>query len=229
MAKQNESETRTTLDDINDQLTGLEQKVQNNQKKIMWGIVALLAVVCLVLIWFYAIRQPGIEAADNAVGQADITATLGNDSLALVQYKNVADNYGYDAGNRAALNAAILLYNKKEYQEAINYLKKYSLKEAIIGASSQSLMGDCYVNLKEYEKAIDCFRKAVKISDNNPYYTPLFLMKEATVQRELKNYKAEAKLYKEINEEYPQFAPTNGMDIEKYLKRAELQAGESQD
>ena len=194
MANKNESETRTSLDEINDQLTGLEQKVQDNQKKIMWGIVAVLAVICLILVWIYAVRRPGIEAADNAVGQADLTLNLGNDSLALVQYKQVADDYGYEAGNRAALNAAILLYKNKNYEEAITYLKKYSPNESLIGASSQSLMGDCYVNLKEYDKAIDCFRKAADISDNNPHYTPVFLMKEATVQRELKNYKAEAQL-----------------------------------
>lgn len=34
MANKNESETRTSLDEINDQLTGLEQKVQDNRKKI---------------------------------------------------------------------------------------------------------------------------------------------------------------------------------------------------
>lgn len=226
MAKQNENETRTSLDDLNDQLTGIEQKVQNNQKKIMWGIVAVLAIVCLILVWIYAIRRPGIEAANNAIGQADMTLSLGNDSLALVQYKQVADEYGHDAGNRAALNAAILLYNNKQYEEAISYLKKYSPTESLIGASSASLEGDCYVNLKDYEKAIDCFRKAVKISDNNPHYTPVFLMKEATVQRELKNYKAEAALYKEITEKYPRFGMENGIEIEKYLKRAELQAGE---
>ena len=155
MANKNESETRTSLDEINDQLTGLEQKVQDNQKKIMWGIVAVLAVICLILVWIYAVRRPGIEAADNAVGQADLTLNLGNDSLALVQYKQVADDYGYEAGNRAALNAAILLYKDKKYEEAITYLKKYSPNESLIGASSQSLMGDCYVNLKEYDKAID--------------------------------------------------------------------------
>lgn len=226
MAKQNENETRTSLDDLNDQLTGIEQKVQNNQKKIMWGIVAVLAVICLILVWIYAIRRPGIEAANNAIGQADMTLSLGNDSLALVQYKQVADEYGHDAGNRAALNAAILLYNNKQYEEAITYLKKYSPAESLIGASSASLEGDCYVNLKDYEKAIDCFRKAVKISDNNPHYTPVFMMKEATVQRELKNYKAEAALYKEITEKYPRFGMENGIEIEKYLKRAELQAGE---
>ena len=89
----------------------------------MWGIVAVLAVICLILVWIYAVRRPGIEAADNAVGQADLTLNLGNDSLALVQYKQVADDYGYEAGNRAALNAAILLYKNKNYEEAITYLK----------------------------------------------------------------------------------------------------------
>lgn len=220
MANKNESETRTSLDEINDQLTGLEQKVQDNQKKIMWGIVAVLAVICLILVWIYAVRRPGIEAADNAVGQADLTLNLGNDSLALVQYKQVADDYGYEAGNRAALNAAILLYKDKKYEEAITYLKKYSPNESLIGASSQSLMGDCYVNLKEYDKAIDCFRKAADISDNNPHYTPAFLLKEATVLREQKDYKAEATVYEQIVKEYPNYGAEIGVDMQKYLERA---------
>jgi len=42
MANQNTEETRTAIDDINDSLTGIEQKVQNNQKLIMWGCICLL-------------------------------------------------------------------------------------------------------------------------------------------------------------------------------------------
>ena len=224
MAKKEEQTTHTSIDDLNEQLTGLEVKVQNNTKKIMWGIVAVLAVVCLILIWVYAVRRPGIQAADNAIGQADMSLALGNDSLALRQYTAVADDYGYDAGNRAALNAAIILYNNKQYEAAIDYLKKYSPTETLIGASSQSLMGDCYVNLKQYDEAVKCFREAAEISDNNPHYTPYFLMKEATVQRELKNYKAEADLYRQIEEKYPAFAAETGIETAKYLQRAELSA-----
>lgn len=226
MSNQKRKETHNAIDNIDAQLSDLEQKVQNNQKKIMWGTVGVLAVVCLILVWIYAIRRPGIQAADDAVGQADMTLSLGNDSLALTQYKQVADDYGYDAGNRAALNAAILLYQDKKYDEALTYLKKYSPKEKIIGAAAKSLEGDCYVNLQKYDEALKCFREAADISDNNPHYTPVFLMKEATVERELKNYKAEADLYREINEKYPRYALETGVEIEKYLKRAELQAGE---
>ncbi|MCM1484490.1 MAG: tetratricopeptide repeat protein [Muribaculaceae bacterium] len=227
MAKENQPETRTAVDTINDQLTGIEQKVQNNQKTIMWACIIVAAIVCAVLIYIYGIRKPGIESANNAIGQADLTMALGNDSLALSQYQQVADEYGYEAGNRAALNAAIILYKQGKYQEALDYLNDYNPTESIIGASSKALEGDCYVNLKNYDKAIDCYRQAAKLSDKNPAYTPYFLMKEATVQRELKNYKAEAELYTTIRNEYPEYAASMQIDFDKYITRAETQAAEA--
>lgn len=225
MSQEKKSEIRTKVDDINDQLIGIEQKVQNNQKVIMWACIIVAAIVCIVLFYFYGIRKPGIEAANNAIGQADITMALGNDSLALAQYKQVAAEYGYEAGNRASLNAAILLYQDGKYENALKYLQDYKSSESIIGASSKALEGDCYVNLKKYPEAIECFREAVKISDKNPYYTPFFMMKEATVQRELKDYNAEAKLYRAISDEYPQYAASMQIDFDKYISRAEAQAG----
>ncbi len=226
MAKENTTAKADALDNVNETLTGIEQKVQNNQKVIMWVIIAAAALVCIVLGYYYGIRRPGIEAANNAIGQADITLAMGNDSLALKQYQQVADEYGYDAGNRARLNAAILLYQQGKYQEALDYVKGYSGSDDIIAAGAKSLEGDCLVNLKKYDEAIGCFREAAKISDGNPYYTPVFMMKEATVQRELKNYKAEAELYRAIDREYPEYAASQQIDFEKYITRAEAQAGE---
>ncbi|MDE6394912.1 MAG: tetratricopeptide repeat protein, partial [Duncaniella sp.] len=80
--------------------------------------------------------------------------------------------------------------------------------------------------LEKYQDALDCFKKAVKISDNNPAYTPAFLLKEATVLRELKDYKAEAKVYEEILNEYPNYGAQMGIDIEKYFERAKAAAAE---
>lgn len=227
MAKETPQTNQNAVESLNEQLTGIEQKVQNNQKSIMWACIAVAAVVCVILFYFYGIRQPGIESANNAIGEADLTLAMGNDSLALAQYKQVADEHGYDAGNRAALNAAILLYQQGKYQEALDYLQDYKASEELIGASSKALEGDCYVNLKKYDEAIDCYKKAASLSDKNPFYTPYFLMKEATVQRELKNYKAEAELYRTIRDEYPQYAMSTQIDFDKYVARAEAQAGES--
>lgn len=226
MANNHNEEVRTGIDDLNDQLTGIGQKVQKNSSAIMWAVIVLAAIVVAVLVYIYAIRQPGIQKANDAIGQADLIAVMGNDSLALQQYQAVADDYGYDAGNRAALNAAIILYQQGKYQEALEYVSRYEAKEDVIGAAAYSLQGDCYVNLKEYDKALDCFKKAVSQSDNNPYYTPTFLLKEANVYRELKDYKSEAACYQEIIDNYPQYGGMVRMDVEKYLRRAQLQAGE---
>ncbi|MDE5916391.1 MAG: tetratricopeptide repeat protein, partial [Duncaniella sp.] len=196
-------EPRTSIDEVNDTLTGIGEKVQSNPKVIVWGCIAVAAVVAVILIYVYAIRQPGQNAANNALGQADVELLMGNDSVALAKYQQVAADHGYDAGNLANLNAAILLYKEGKYEEAISYLKNYSASESVIGASAKSLEGDCYVNLKQYPQAIDCFKQAVKISDNNPHYTPAFLMKEATVLREQKDFKAEAAVYEQIIKDYP--------------------------
>ncbi|WP_289741234.1 tetratricopeptide repeat protein [uncultured Duncaniella sp.] len=214
-------ETRTSIDEVNDTLTGIGEKVQSNPKVIVWGCIAVAAVVAVILIYVYAIRQPGQNAANNALGQADIELLMGNDSVALAKYQQVAADHGYDAGNLANLNAAILLYKDGKYEEAISYLKNYSASESVIGASAKSLEGDCYVNLKQYPQAIDCFKQAVKISDNNPHYTPAFLLKEATVLREQKDFKAEAAVYEQILKDYPTYGSEIGVDIKKYLERAQ--------
>lgn len=226
MAKENPKETRTSIDDINDSLTGIEQKIQKNSKALMWPAVIVLAVVAVILIYIYAIRQPGIEAANDAIGQADMQAIMGNDSIALAQYQAVAADYGYDAGNRANLNAAIILFKQGKYQEALDYVKKFDGNDDVIAAAAKSLEGDCLVNLDKFQEGADCFAQAAKIAGDNPSYTPVFLMKEATVYHELKDYKKEAELYKTVLDEYPSYAAQLNLDIEKYVKRAEIAAGE---
>ena len=216
-----QEETRTSIDEVNDTLTGIGEKVQNNPKIILWSCVGVAALVAVILIYVYAFRQPAKEAASKALGQADIELLTGNDSIALAKYQEVAANHSFESGNLANLNAAILLYKKGDYEQAIKYLDDYKPTESIIGASSRSLMGDCYVNLQQYEKALDCFKKAVKLSDNNPHYTPAFMIKEATVYRHLKDFHAEAEIYAEILKKYPQYGQENGIDLKKYLKSAE--------
>ena len=231
MSTQNEPASATHRD--SEDILANEQKSVRLNKMLVWAIIAVSVIVILVIICIFAIRQPGIQAADNAIGQADMSNNLGRDSIALVQYKQVADNYGYDAGNRAALNAAIILYQQAQrdtvdraakLEEAISYLKKYDTKETVIGASSRSLMGDCYVNLGNLQEGRKCFAEAARLSDNNPAYTPFFMMKEATVDRALGDYAAEAAIYQAILDRFPTYGAEQGLDIEKYLKRAQASA-----
>lgn len=223
MAEKDQDQS-TELEVLNTENKELKQEVIKGQKYIMYGMIAISVIAILVLIYIFAIRNPGIKAANEAVAQADITLAAGNDSLALEQYRQVADQYGYAAGNRAALMAASMLYQKKEYQQALDELKNFSPSEAIVGAAAKSLEGDCYVNLEQYDKALSCYDKAVSISDDNQYYTPLFLVKKATVLRHLQRYADELKTLETIKNDFPTYVSTYRMDINKYIARARYQA-----
>lgn len=227
MAENNQKqEPATALEEVNQDNRELQDKVTMGQKYIMWGMIALSVIAIVVLVYIFAIRNPGIKSANEAVSQADVTLSQGNDSLALAQYQQVANQYGYEGGNRAALMAATLLYKDGKYEEAIKELKNFSPSEAIVGAAAYSLEGDCNVNLQKYPEALKCYDKAIAQSDNNALYTPLFMLKKATVLREQKDYAAELKVLKQIKSDYPQYGNTYGLSIDKYIARAEYQANQ---
>lgn len=218
--------TRTSIDELNESLSSIEQKVENNKKYIYWAVGAVVVVALVVLGYVYGIHNPNMEKAKTEISKADQDLSVGNDSLALKEYLAVASKYSNSPANRANLNAAIILYQKGKYQEAIESIKKFDAEGTIVGPASQSLLGDCYVNLKQYDEALSAFDKAVSLSKDNSLYTPLFLMKKATIYREQKNYKAEADIFQTIKDKYPDFAANYNVDIEKYLVRAKVQAGE---
>lgn len=221
--KQNEP---IELDVLNKENEELKNNVTKGQKYVMWGMIAISVIAIIVIIYIFAVRNPGIKAANEAVSQADITLSQGNDSVALAQYQQVANEYGYEAGNRATLVAATMLYRDGKYEEAISNLKNFDPKEALVGAAAMSLEGDCYVNLQKYSDALTSYDKAIKISDNNALYTPLFMLKKATVLREQKDYAAELKVLKAIKADYPEYSRAYNLDIDKYIARAEYQASE---
>ena len=224
MAKEKMNVPENGMDEINDSLVSVSEKVQNNKGIILWAAGAVLLVVVLVLGYIYLVRQPGMASSNDMIGEADIQLLQGNDSIALEKYASVVENGGYDAENRAALQAAILLYKDGKYEEALGYLDQFSASETVVGAAAYSLKGDCYVNLEKYDDAVSAFKDAISKSDENAFYTPFFMQKLARVYREQGKFAEEAELYRGINTNYPQYGDAYGVDIKKYLRRAEMDA-----
>lgn len=220
--KKKAEETHTSIDTLNDSLTSLPAKLKESRKTITIASIVVVAIVAVILFYLFGIRQPGINKANENIGLADRELLVnGNDSLALDLYLKTAEN-GYDAGNRARLQAAILLYNQGKYQEALNVVKDYSAKDAIIGAAAYSLKGDCYVMLDKLTDAISAFKDAIDQSDDNTYYTPLFMMKLARVYEAQKNYAEAEKLYQQIIDDFPIYSRDINTSVEKQLERAKL-------
>lgn len=198
------------------------QNIKNQINKRTIAIVAVIVVViAIVVCGIILVRNNGSNKADEAVALADLEM---NDSIKLARYIDAAQ-MGYKSGNRAKLNAAIQLYKKGEYQEAIKYLDDASISSSIIDAGRLSLMGDCYVNLQDYDKALSCYNKAISAADGNPQIVPFILIKEANIYREQGNYANEYDAYLKVTKEYPEYANAVRGDLTKYVERARIQAG----
>ena len=89
----------------------------------------------------------------------------------------------------------------------------------MLAANALALTGDCYVNLKQYDKALDYFRKAVSKADKNPQIVPRVLLKEANVYDEQKKYDKARMLRTDQRNEHPQFQVGSGLGIDAYIAR----------
>ena len=226
MAKKQNGSARTTLEEVNQSLSTAAQRIENNQKYIYWALGAIAVLVLLAVGYIYGIHNPNLNKAKDEIGKADLALILqGDEAEALKGYEKVADSYSNAPARRASLNAAILLYKDGKNKEAAQYLEKYDPEGNIVGPASQSLLGDCYVNLKEYDKAVAAFERAIKLADGNEAYAPLFMLKKATVLHELKKYDDEAAIYQDIKDNYPQYVQNNNFNVDKYLERAKALAG----
>ena len=225
MAKKHDTEDTTPLDMLNSNLGNASQKIAENKKIIFWVVGGIAVVAAFVLSYLFIYRNPKLNKAFEAYNQVEI-ASMGNDSIAAAEYKKVSDNYsGTDAGSLAALSAAESNYNLGKYKEALASLEKFSTSEPILESNALVLKGDCYVNLKQYDKAIDAFNQAISKADKNPQIVPRVLLKEANVYDAQKKYDKALECYQQIKDEYATFQPGNGLDIDAYIARENARLG----
>lgn len=208
----------TAIDRMNSHLTDAGSRLADNKKIILIAIGIILVVAAFVLSYLFIYKNPHVEKAFEAYNGIETQAL--NDSTAAAQYMEVADQYSSDdAGKLAALSAGETLFNQGRYEEAAEYLKKFSSKDDILESNALVLTGDCYVNLENYPEAINYFQKAIRKANGNPQIVPRVLLKEANVYDAQGNYGKALECYQQIKNNFPQFQLGNGMEIDAYIAR----------
>lgn len=215
----------TAIDRMNSHLTDAGSHIANNKKLIFIVVGVILVVAAFVLSYLFIYKNPKMEKAFEAYNGVETQAF--NDSTASAQYMEVADRYkGDTAGKLAALSAGEALYNQGRYEEAAEYLKRFSSKDDVLESNALVLTGDCYVNLENYDEAIKYYQKAVKKADRNPQIVPRVLLKEANVYDAQGNYGKALECYQQIKNDYPEFQLGNGMEMDAYIARELARMGE---
>lgn len=222
--KTNNTEEQNAVESLNENLTNVGRVVATNTRAIYVAFGAIILIAALTFGYIYLIRNPKNEKAFEAYNKVE-TTSMGNDSIAAAEYAKVADNYSGNAAKLAQLSAGEALYNLGKYKEAAQRLEKFSSDDKVLEANAATLLGDCYVNLKQYDKAIDQFNRAIKISDANPQIAPRVLLKEAVVFDAQKKYDKALECYQNIKNNYPEFKLGNGLDVNSYIERENARLG----
>lgn len=217
-------DTNTELE-VEEIVSKSEQFIENNSKKIIYGIIAIALVVGAVLSIknFYLNPQQKKAAAALFKGEQ----YFARDSFALALNGNGADFEGFeaiidqygstDAGNLAKAYAGICYFKLGDTQKALDKLKSFSGKDEMISPAITGLIGDCYVNMGDTQKGISYFEKAAKEASNE-VVSPVYLKKAGIAYESLQQYKDAVKAYTAIKDNY--FNSVEAADIDKYITRA---------
>ena len=143
---------------------------------------------------------------------------VGDEEAECEGFLNTAKKYGfYQEGKLAALYAGLCYFEKGEYEDAVEYLKKYSSNDLTIGPAAKQKLGDAYIELQDYTNAIKAFEAAAK--SGNEIIAPMSLKKAGLAYLHEDNKAKALKAFQTIKEKYP--ASTEAQDIDKYIAIAE--------
>ncbi len=225
MAKKNFKKEDEQLQNVGEALNTAGLWFEKNEKILEWILLGVIAVVVgVVMLSRYVIKPKAVEASnENAKAEAyfmqgDYTKALNGDEADCIGFAEIAASYSlYQQGKLAALYAGICNYQLGEYEEAAKYLKKFDAEDLTIDAAASQLLGDAYVELGEYSKAVFAFKAAAK--SGNKLIAPMALKKAGITYLEMGNKSAAKLVFEAIKSDYPM--SQEAQDIDKYIAIAQ--------
>lgn len=109
-----------------------------------------------------------------------------------------------------------------KYQQALDYLEDFSSDDYLVQARAYALQGDAHLELNQPKEAADFYNKAAN-HNANEYFSPGYLLKEATARELAKDYDGAIAAYNKIVNDYPVAAEAT--EAKQYKARAEALAG----
>ena len=196
----------------------------NKNGKLFGGIAAgIVVVAAIVFCWYKFAYQPALQEAQGQMAYAEENFRGGDYELALngdgntLGFVQIIDEYGTKAGKAVYFYAGVCELQLGNFESAIKYLEAYKGSDAILEARATACIGDAYVGLEDYGKALNYFEKAAKAADN--MFAAGYLLKAGAVAEKLGENAKALSFYQTIKDQYPQ--SMEGYEFDKYIGRIE--------
>jgi len=182
------------LIDVQEAYSRTEQFMDKNRKPLLIGISSVAGVFLLILAYQGFVVRPAEAAAEAAIWRAE--AYFEMDSLDLAAYGDgfsdgletvMTEHAGTKAGQRAAYRMGVYHRSKGAWDEAIAAFSEVDFDDDVVGPLAVAGIGDCQVELQQFDEAIASFEDAVGRSEDGlaaDALAPMFLMKSAIVKLE---------------------------------------------
>ncbi len=207
-------------------LSKTEAFIDKNKKKIIYAVVALVVIIAGYFIYNKIYLGPKDDEAHQEMFMAENYFAKDSFKLALNgdgQYPGfirIADDYSSThAGNLANYYAGICYLHLGQFEDAIQYLKKYSTDDVLLYSSSQGALGDASLELNKLEDAVSYYEKAANDKPNQ-FSSPFYLMKLGFVYEKLNQWDKALEVYETLEKQYNR--TNEGRKIEKYIMRAKI-------
>ncbi|MCH2197788.1 MAG: tetratricopeptide repeat protein [Flavobacteriales bacterium] len=212
MAKKKDQEE--VIVDVNEVYTKTELFVDRNRKTLVTVLVAIVAVVLIGAAYFYLMVKPAENDANADSWKAEQYFEVDSLDLAMIGdglyagLEDVAsDHDGTKAGARAHYDLAIIARDRGDFETALDHFEKVSLSDDVVSVLAQGGIGDCHVELGNYEEGAKAFERAAAMArgtNAEGFTAPMMLYKAGIAQMELGQNDKAAKNFKKVVDNYPE-------------------------
>lgn len=199
--------------------------VRENQKSLIFIAGAIVAMVLIYLGYQKLYLAPRDEKAASQMYVAQDfwekkqwDKAIKGDAGYPGFEKIVSDYSNTKSANLAYFYLGTAYLNKGEYRKAIDNLNNYRGGDNMVAAEALGGIGDAYVELKDYDKAVTYFKKAIDKANNN-FLSPFYLKKLGLVYEAQNDFKDASDTYKRIKSDYPE--SNEAQSIDGYIARAD--------
>ena len=213
------------IENVEQTLTKTEQFLEQNYKPLLYVLIG--AVVLVGLVWL--LRLYTNKQNEEALSQMFMAEQyFAEDSLNLALYGDgnnlgfidLADEYkSTRSGKLANFYAGACLMHLGQFEEAVTYLRKYTLDDEVLAPQAVGLIGDASVELGNTADGIKKYLEAADMADNS-FHSPIYLMKAGMLYESEGNLAEALRIYEKIQEKYPE--SNEGRSIDKYIARVKM-------
>ncbi len=176
--------------------------------KVVAGLIGALVLVIAGVLFFQIHKANQNEKAQGEMYQAvyyfeqdSVELALNGDGVNPGFLEIIEDYGGTDASNLSNFYVGSIYLSQGDFQNAIDYLKKFSSDDYFVQAKAFSLIGDAYIESGNVNEAINFYNKAADHKPNK-YFTPMYLNKLAIAYEEAGQIDKAIEAYERIENEY---------------------------